>query len=130
MRRTLYGNNSATVDADGGLWVAGGRHDDPTVGDIYKFEVGGECDADLDGSGTLDLFDFLAFVNFFNAENPIADSPNEWKRTHGSNAGPVPGVSRRISRATSITSRSTRSRSESELTPTSTTTDCSDCGNA
>jgi hypothetical protein len=73
MRRTLFGNNSATVDADGGLWIAGGRHDDLTVGDIYKFEVGGECDADLDGSGTLDLFDFLAFVNFFNAENPIAD---------------------------------------------------------
>jgi hypothetical protein len=33
----------------------------------------GGCAPDLDGSGTLDLFDFLAFVNFFNAQDPIAD---------------------------------------------------------
>jgi hypothetical protein len=31
------------------------------------------CEADLDGSGTLDLFDFLAFVNFFNAADARAD---------------------------------------------------------
>jgi hypothetical protein len=31
------------------------------------------CYADLDGSGTLDLFDFLAFVNLYNAADPAAD---------------------------------------------------------
>jgi len=31
------------------------------------------CSADLDGNGTLDLFDFLAFTNLFNAEDPGAD---------------------------------------------------------
>ncbi len=31
------------------------------------------CDADLDRSGSLDLFDFLAFLNLFNAEDPTAD---------------------------------------------------------
>ncbi len=33
----------------------------------------GACSADLDGNGTLDLFDFLAFVNLFNAGDPAAD---------------------------------------------------------
>jgi hypothetical protein len=32
-----------------------------------------DCYADLDGSGSLDLFDFLAFVNLFNAGDPAAD---------------------------------------------------------
>jgi hypothetical protein len=31
------------------------------------------CYPDLDGTGTLDLFDFLAFVNLFNASDPEAD---------------------------------------------------------
>jgi murein tripeptide amidase MpaA len=31
------------------------------------------CYADLDGSGTLDLFDFLAFTNLFNAQDAGAD---------------------------------------------------------
>ncbi len=31
------------------------------------------CDADLDGNGALDLFDFLTFVNLFNAADPRAD---------------------------------------------------------
>ena len=31
------------------------------------------CDADLDGDGDLTLFDFLKFVNLFNAQDPQAD---------------------------------------------------------
>ena len=30
-------------------------------------EIEGGCTPDLDGNGVLDLFDFLAFVNLFNA---------------------------------------------------------------
>jgi hypothetical protein len=33
----------------------------------------GGCYPDCDGSGTLDLFDFLCFVNEFNSGNPYAD---------------------------------------------------------
>jgi len=32
-----------------------------------------ECYADFTGDGTLDLFDFLGFVNAFNASDPAAD---------------------------------------------------------
>jgi len=31
------------------------------------------CPADLDASGSLDLFDFLSFLNLFNAQDPAAD---------------------------------------------------------
>lgn len=31
------------------------------------------CPADLDGSGALDLFDFLTFLNLFDAEDPASD---------------------------------------------------------
>ena len=31
------------------------------------------CKADCDGSGALDIFDFLCFVNAFNAGEPVAD---------------------------------------------------------
>lgn len=34
---------------------------------------GGTCTPDFDGNGTLDLFDFLAFTNLFNANDPLAD---------------------------------------------------------
>jgi hypothetical protein len=34
---------------------------------------GQPCPPDLDGNGSLDLFDFLAFVNLFNAGDPAAD---------------------------------------------------------
>ena len=38
---------------------------------IVEEEAG--CYPDLDGSGALDLFDFLAFTNLFNAEDSGAD---------------------------------------------------------
>jgi hypothetical protein len=37
------------------------------------WDPGGACYPDCDGSGTLDLFDFLCFVNAFNAGDPYAD---------------------------------------------------------
>jgi hypothetical protein len=36
-------------------------------------QIPGECIADCDGSGLLDLFDFLCFTNGFNAGDPGAD---------------------------------------------------------
>ncbi|MEQ9095836.1 MAG: DUF1028 domain-containing protein [Phycisphaerales bacterium] len=36
-------------------------------------EVTGGCYADLDGDGSLTIFDFLAFQNLFDASDPIAD---------------------------------------------------------
>ncbi len=41
----------------------------------YEFDVKGkeDCYADFTADGTLDLFDFLAFVNAFNAADPAAD---------------------------------------------------------
>lgn len=40
---------------------------------LYAVRVGTACAPDLDGSGALDLFDFLAFNNLFNAGDPGAD---------------------------------------------------------
>src|SRR5690606_28504771 len=50
-------------------------------GEIYIVDQGGEifqiigrtCRADIDGSGELDFFDFLAFQNLFAAGDPQAD---------------------------------------------------------
>lgn len=35
--------------------------------------TGGGCQADLDGNGALELFDFLSFQNKFNTQDPVAD---------------------------------------------------------
>jgi len=65
MRRTLFANSSATLDAQGSLWVSGGRVDDPTPGDLYKFTVGGApCYPNCDGSTIppiLNVSDFICF---------------------------------------------------------------------
>jgi thermitase len=59
------------VGGDGGdLWFV----DDVTIS-------GTECSADLTGDGTLDLFDFLAFANLFNAQDPAADWDNDGEFT-------------------------------------------------
>src|SRR5690606_3391207 len=74
MQPSLFGNNSAAIDADGNLWVAGGRDTAANDGDIYKFTVGdGECYADCDDSGSLDFFDFLCFQNEFATGSAYAD---------------------------------------------------------
>jgi hypothetical protein len=47
---------------------------DPIYYDNVSLKAaGGGCDPDLDGDGELTLFDFLKFVNLFNANDPIAD---------------------------------------------------------
>jgi hypothetical protein len=77
------------ISSGGGFEVAGtiGQHDAGTLsGGSFKAEggfwpgigaAGGDCLADLDGNGTLDLFDFLEFANLFNAEDPAADCTGE-----------------------------------------------------
>ncbi|MFI4917780.1 MAG: GC-type dockerin domain-anchored protein [Phycisphaerales bacterium JB060] len=37
------------------------------------FRAPTSCDADLDGNGRLDVFDFLEFINRFNAQDPASD---------------------------------------------------------
>ncbi|MEQ9095050.1 MAG: GC-type dockerin domain-anchored protein [Phycisphaerales bacterium] len=46
------------LEVSSGFWAAGGLID---------------CRADLDGDGTLTIFDFLAFQNLFSAGDPRAD---------------------------------------------------------
>ncbi len=54
----------------GGAWQPGGEG--ATVGIIVEGEVAG-CRADIDGDGSLTLFDFLAFQNLFDAGELAAD---------------------------------------------------------
>jgi PQQ-like domain len=77
MRWTFFGSNSAAIDADGSVWVSGGRFDDPIAGDIYKFSVGSACPCacafdTTTGVGVCDIFDFLAFQNSFVTGEPCA----------------------------------------------------------
>ncbi len=80
MRNTLFGNNSATIDGSGGLWIAGGRHDDPTVGDIYKFEPEGGCYPDCDGNSQLNVNDYICFQTKFALGDPYADCDGNGQR--------------------------------------------------
>jgi hypothetical protein len=50
-------------------------HGGESWGDAFLLELGvaATCYPDLDGNGVLDLFDFLEFVNMFNAADPVAD---------------------------------------------------------
>ncbi|MFG0286276.1 MAG: GC-type dockerin domain-anchored protein [Phycisphaerales bacterium JB039] len=70
---SLFGNNSAAIDADGSVWVGSGRDTAVGLGSIYKFAVDSGCYADCDGSGELDFFDFLCFQNAFATGDPYAD---------------------------------------------------------
>ena len=70
MQRTLYGNNSVTIDADGSVYVAGGRHDEPANAAVYKFAVGGGCVGDLDGDGDTDLADLGILLADFGCTAP------------------------------------------------------------
>jgi hypothetical protein len=59
-----FADDPATVDAGVGP---------PPVVDMGAHEYQRPCYADFTGDGALDLFDFLAFVNLFNAGDPAAD---------------------------------------------------------
>jgi hypothetical protein len=63
---------------DGGVFFAGDTDNDaggPNLGeaDFFLGRLGSVCPPDCDGSGALDLFDFLCFFNLFNAADPAAD---------------------------------------------------------
>jgi subtilisin family serine protease len=51
--------------------AGGGIAKAPIAADLFIH--GADCAADLEADGTLDLFDFLAFVNLFNAQDDAAD---------------------------------------------------------
>jgi hypothetical protein len=44
---------------------------------LFAASAGGDCYPDIDGNGSLDLFDFLAFVNFFNAGDETANCDHQ-----------------------------------------------------
>jgi hypothetical protein len=76
MRWSLFANASATVTADGSVWICGGRVDDPTPGDIYKFVVGSSCYPNCDGSTAppiLNIGDFVCFQSAFAAGSSYAN---------------------------------------------------------
>jgi hypothetical protein len=79
-----------TIDSGGGISSGGSFEVAGTIGQpdagshsggafqvdggFWPVAVASEgCPADLDGNGLLDLFDFLAFTNLFNAGDPDAD---------------------------------------------------------
>jgi hypothetical protein len=76
----IWASDTATLDYFG-MAVGVGRHavvagapgDDTMAGEdagsayFYRIDCPLDCYADFDGSEELDLFDFLAFVNAFNA---------------------------------------------------------------
>ncbi len=71
---------NGTVRAGKYSWILDGGMDGPGISgrflenSRYEFSVKGiGCYADFTADGTLDLFDFLAFVNAFNAADPTAD---------------------------------------------------------
>ena len=77
LRWTFLGAGSATIDADGSLWVHGGHHNDAAKGDVHKITVdsGCPCACNFDittGQDQCDIFDFLAFGNLFTALDPCA----------------------------------------------------------
>jgi hypothetical protein len=73
---TLYGNNTATVDPDGNVWVAGGTWANVAfkTGEIYKFSPGGsDCFADFNDDDVVDTRDVIAFLNAWNAQDSSSD---------------------------------------------------------
>jgi probable HAF family extracellular repeat protein len=69
--------SARAVSADGSTVVGVGDHNGLLEGFIATIAIGGGgCYADFTGDGALDLFDFLAFVNEFNAQDPAADCDN------------------------------------------------------
>jgi len=72
---SLYGNNTATVDPDGNVWVAGGTWANVVfkTGEIYKFSPEGGCYADFNGDGVVDTRDVIAFLNAWTSQDDSAD---------------------------------------------------------
>lgn len=75
------GARGVAVNGSGNAYIAGytyGNLGGPNLGDSDAFLVKftESCYADCDQSGGLDLFDFLCFLNAFNASDPYADCDN------------------------------------------------------
>jgi hypothetical protein len=75
MRWSTFSSSSGTIDADGNLWVGGGRNGDAVRGDIYKFSVAGGpvCEADFNNDDLVNSQDFFDFLTAFFATAPNAD---------------------------------------------------------
>jgi hypothetical protein len=72
------GPRAAATDGAMGVFVAGFTHGSlggPHAGedDVFLLRERADCVTDCDWSGSLDLFDFLCFVNLMNAASPEAD---------------------------------------------------------
>ncbi len=68
----------STVDLDGdqaAILASGDISPDDLRSSVYLFDLSGctPCRANCDGNGSLDLFDFLCYVNLFNVPDPAAD---------------------------------------------------------
>jgi hypothetical protein len=62
------------VLGDCDIWCAGfWTLEDGITSSTLAERLGTTCAPDLDANGALELFDFLAFVNAFNAQDPLAD---------------------------------------------------------
>jgi hypothetical protein len=67
------------LDGQNNAYWAGTVWTDDQLANAALFKAvqsGAPCAPDLDGNGALDLFDFLAFTNLFNAQDPGADMDN------------------------------------------------------
>lgn len=63
----------AMTTVDGEVWAAG-QSNDLNLGITQRqVDCSGGCAADLTGDGNLDFFDVSAFLNAFNASDPLAD---------------------------------------------------------
>ena len=70
---------TTTTDFFTGEWQPGG--DGATVGVVVEGELATECRADIDGDGSLTIFDFLAFQNLFAAGDLAADFDGDGQLT-------------------------------------------------
>jgi len=82
----IYNDSPDAIDATGNCWGTSDpaaiaeriydASDDPTKGAVAFDPIATDCDAceaDLDGDGSLTIFDFLAFGNLFDLMDPRAD---------------------------------------------------------
>jgi uncharacterized membrane protein len=66
-------SNLAGISADGGSIIGYGYDVNTFQSQSFLISIENACAPDCDGSGTLDLFDFLCFVNLFNSGADEAD---------------------------------------------------------
>lgn len=83
----IYASNYASSIVTDGRWALAGALDDSDgtslrPGAAYQFDLACTgCRTDLDGDGTLTIFDFLTFLNLFQDGDPIADFDGDGELT-------------------------------------------------